>query len=427
LFAAIITFLVCSVAAAQTDLHISGPQTGFPIAVPRLCDEADSKDSASLIPEVIGRNLQFSGLFNVLNQDSYVESPGKCIAPDQVVFSDWSVIGAEGLVRGTIKGRDSKGQLEVEMYLYDVLRQSAVVGKRYYAAPGELRRVADRFSNEVVKFFTGSDGVFGSKLAFVGKTGRFKELFTIELDGTGLRQLTRDRGLVVSPAWGADGESLLYTSYKSREPQLYLLGRNQGGSKQLTRRSGLIIGALFAPDGGSIIASAAVNGVMKLIELDHGGKLIKRLTHSGAIDVSPSFSPDGSKIVFCSNRSGGPQIYVMNRDGSGVRRISFTDSRYCTSPEWSPVDDKIVYVCRNSGNQLYLGRANGRKSVQMTFSGNNEDPVWSPDGRYLAFATDFARANIKNIAIMSVSTGRVKQLTFSKSGYTQPAWSPVLE
>ncbi len=153
---------------------------------------------------------------------------------------------------------------------------------------------------------------------------------------------------------------------------------------------------------------------------------MRRLTPPNrAIDVSPVPSPDGSEVVFCSNRGGGPQIYRMGIDGSNARRISFVTSNYCTSPSWSPVGDKIAFVCRADGNfQLFVSDSDGSNAVQLTSSGSNEDPEFSPDGRYIVFATTSFGGGY-GIALMRIDGTNLKQLAKSRSGDFEPAWGPM--
>ena len=117
----------CAGAEAQTQIHISGPQSGFPIAVPQLCDSGGSADVARKIPEVIGKDLELSAVFKVINPGAFVETPGKCSGAKNVAFSDWSVIGAEWLVKGTITSDGST--FNAELYLFDVPQQTAVLAK----------------------------------------------------------------------------------------------------------------------------------------------------------------------------------------------------------------------------------------------------------------------------------------------------------
>ena len=415
------------VALAQTDIHVSGPAAGFPVALPQICDGGGGAPYNSKIPEIISKNLQVSGLFKVLDPSSFLEAPGKCEAPDKVGFPDWSVIGAEGLVKGSIK-TSANGQILVELYLYDVQQQKAVIGKRYESEGGDYARIAHRFSNEIMRFFTGEKGVFGTRIAYIGKVGRFKELFIMDLDGSNSRQLTRDRGIVLSPSWSPAGDKIMYTSFRTRKPEIYMISPEGGSPKQITSREGMELGSKFTPDARSIISSASSNGNTNIVMFDLRGKIIQNLTNSSGIEVSPSLSPDGGQIAFCSNRSGGPQIYVMDSAGGNAHRISFTNSNYCTSPAWSPKGDKIAFVCRAGGNQLFLSAPDGSQSVQLTFSGNNEDPSWAPDGRSLAFSSDAGRGSARNISILPLlGGGSPKRISVSNVEEGMPSWSPRID
>ena len=418
--------LCCGKAQAQTDIRVSGPQAGFPVAIPKLCNAGEAQEQASLIADVISKDLDLSGYFKIIQSSAYIETEAKCGSPESVAYSDWSIIGAEGLVRGSIHWQSDQDAFVVELYLHDVLRQKPVLGKRYTSSGDKIRGVAHAFANEVMAFFTGSTGIFGTRVAYVSRVGRFKELFVMDLDGENVRELTSDRGLVVSPSWSPDGKTILYTSYKTRQPELYSMSPEGSVARQLTKREGLEIGATFSPDGSQIAVGASSSGVTNIVLFNPSGQMRAKLTNGSGIDVSPSWSPDGSQIAFCSNRAGGPQIYVMNSDGRNPRRLSFTGRPYCTSPSLSPKGDRIAFVCQEGGNNLYVVPANGGNATQLTFAGYNEDPSWSPDGSYLLFSTDFGKGGARNLAIMSLSTSKVKQITFSKSENGQPAWSPAM-
>jgi len=178
---------------------------------------------------------------------------------------------------------------------------------------------------------------------------------------------------------------LLFTSYRTRQPNIYVLDVDGGRTSTITTGPALEIGGTFSPDGSRIVTSLTENRDSDLVEFSTQGQLLRRLTRPNqAIDVSPSFSPDGQKIVFCSDRGGGPQIYTMGWNGEKPQRISFTNSSYCTSPSWSPKGDRIAFVCRGDGGfQLFMANPDGSDPIQVTGGGDNEDPDWSPDGRYL--------------------------------------------
>jgi TolB protein len=289
----------------------------------------------------------------------------------------------------------------------------------------QARFIAHRFANEVMKYYTGEYGPFGSQIAFSSRVGRFKELFVMDMDGSNIRQLTNERGLAISSAWDPSGSKLVYTSYRNRTPDLFIADVATKSSKQLTRTTELEIGAHFLSPS-QLLVSRTEGSDSDILLINSDGSLARRLTPPNrAIDVSPVPSPDGSDVLFCSNRGGGPQIYRMGIGGGNAKRVSFVTSNYCTSPAWSPKGDKIAFVCRADGNfQLFIADANGQNAVQLTSSGSSEDPEFSPDGRYLTFATTYF-GGAYSIGMMRTDGSSIKQLTTSRGGDFEPAWGPL--
>ncbi len=424
---ALLLSLILSVQAyAQTDIYVRGSGKLFPIALPRLCLQGGDPEAPKLVPDTISRDLDISGYFEVLNQNAYIETPGKCGGPESVVYSDWSVIGAEGLVRGVVE--PSPEGLRVKLYLYDVQRQKVVLGKEYTGDSSQVPRMAHRFANEIMKFFTGESGVFGTQIAFSSRIGRFKELFVMDMDGSNMRQLTNEHALAMSPAWNAAGDKLLYTSFRTRVPDLFELDVFSRSARQITKSSNLEVSPHYMPGRDNFILSLSDGNGSSIIVVDRNGMIVKRLTpSSGTIDVSPSLSPDGSQIAFCSNRGGSPQIYVMDTEGGSPRRISFVSSNYCTSPSWSPKGDKLAFVCRSdAGFNMFVSGIDGSNPFQLTSGGDNEDPDWSPDGRYLAFATTYGHRGVFNLAIMRADGSGIREISKSRGGDFDPTWGPLI-
>lgn len=427
LFVAVTTVVYSNTVQAQTDIFVRGSGRLIPISLPNLCLESGQTTAGKDIPATIARNLDLSGYFKIVDSQSYIESTTRCGAPENIAYTDWSILGTEGVVRGKV---NFDGEfVKVQLYLHDVGKQQIVLGKEYQGDVSQISKIAHKFSNEILKFFTGESGPFGTQIAFSSKVGRFKELFVMDMDGSNIRQLTNDRSLSISSSWDPSGKKLVFTSFRGRQPDLFVMDVASRSVKRVTNNNGLDIGAKFTADGNSVIASISPNQNSQLAQLSLDGRITKQLTPaSRGIDVSPEFSPDFSKIVFCSDRAGGPQIYVMGADGSGPKRISFVRSNYCTSPSWSPKGDKLAFVCRGDGGfQIFVSDVDGNNARQLTTGGDNEDPTWSPDGRYIAFSSTQGPGAGTSINLIREDGSNFKEITSSRLGDGEPSWGPFVD
>jgi TolB protein len=415
--------------AAQMRGSIFGPGTrSYPVAVAPLKDLSgpNAEDVATRFADILGRDLTLSGYFKILSRSAYIEKPESSgYTADSINFDNWSVIGALALVKGayTVQGDN----LTLEVRLFDVYQRRQLTGRRYHGSITELRRMANKFADEVIAQFTGERGPFDSRFAFAStRDGKFKEIYVMSPDGGDLQQITRNQTINVSPSWSPDSRQLLYTSYKRRNPDLFLIDLISGRETLLSQRPGLNLGAKMSPDGNRIAVTVEDEGNTDIVVLDRSGKVIRRLTDSWAIDVSPDWSPDGKQIVFCSNRTGSPQIYVMSADGGAARRVTFSGN-YNTSPAWSSKGNLIAYVSRSEGEfNIFTVKVDGSEPRQLTQgAGNNEDPSWGPDGRYMVFSS--SRSGRKKLFITDVTGASQVELTHGGGDDTSPAWSRWLE
>lgn len=417
-------------AAAQVKGTIVGPGSErYPMAVSPLKNLVPSKDGDRIsqgVADVITSDLTLSGWFRVLDRSAYIEDAQKTgYLQGTFDFKDWSVIGAEGLVKGAseINGDD----LVVELRLFDVYRSREIIGKRYTGKAADYRRIAHKFADEIIFQFTGERGPFDSRIAYVSTGGgRFKEIYTAHLDGSDRAQVTSNRSISLFPSWSPDGKLLLYTSYQDGAPAPYLFDPLSRRETKIASM-GKSLGGKWSPDGRTIAIAFERDGNTDLYLLDRTGKVIRRLTNDPGIDVSPTWSPDGTRLAFVSNRGGGPQIYIMDASGQNVRRLTYTGS-YNTSPDWSPKGDKIAYTGRVDGrfHIFTVGIEEGRSQQLTSGTGDNEEPSWSPDGRFLLFTSNRQGGRYR-LYLMQASGENQQRLTGSGGDDTNPSWSARLD
>ena len=408
---------------AQVTGRIVGPgATRLELAVSPLADAGGGKETGERFAEVLSRNLTLSGYFRVLDAKAYLEGPTP-LDVTQINFANWSVIGAKALVKGSVS--QSAGSLVIEARLYDVAQHSQVGGERYSGATDRVPEMARRFADKVMEYLTGEAGPFNSRIAFASRRGgRAKEILTMSVDGYDVSTVTSNRTINLAPSWSPDTSSLLFTSFMDGNPSLYRSDVSGRGVRKISSVRGLNLGGRWSPDGHTIAVSLERGGNSDIFLVNEEGQVLKQLTTGGEIDVSPAWSPDGRQIAFVSARTGTPQVYVMGADGSSPRRVTFQGS-YNTSPCWSPKGDLLAFVGREQGFNVFTLSLKTNQVHQVTSGGNNEDPSFSPDGRYLVFSS--TRVGKPALFLADTSGDHQVQLTKSGGDDTSPSWSLRLQ
>ncbi len=424
-----LSFFLCPVHSfGRIFIDINAPSVQkFKIAIPDFKDLSSQNKRpglASKLPEVISNDLDLSGYFSPMDKEAFLEENEGSISFENIRFRDWSVIGAELLVLGTYTCIGSS--LEVEIRLLDVFSGRQILGKRTLGDLNHYRYLIHRLSNQIIETLTGHAGIFLTKVAFVSNASGHKEIYTCDYDGHNVRQITRDKSIALLPRWSPAGEKLGYTSYKEGGPMFYLKDIASGAVRRLSGKTGLNIGASWSPDSSKIALTLSPKGNPDIFTIDLNGKVMKRLTNYWGIDVSPSFSPDGSRIAFVSNRKGSPQIFVLDlKSGKEERLTCFPEGKgqYNTSPSWSSLN-RIAFVSMNQGHfDIFTMHMDGNRLTKLTENqGNNEDPCWSPDGRYIMFSSD--REGPYRLYIMNANGQNQREITFFDGDHTSPSWAP---
>ena len=180
----------------------------------------------------------------------------------------------------------------------------------------------------------------GSRLAFASTQEGSFEIFTINLDGTDMRNVTQPGGNSdLMPRWSPDGGLLAFTTFPG------------SGRRDLT---GI---AITNPEGTSV----------------------RRLSMTDRMEIEPAWSPDGAQIAFVRVESGRRSICVMNRDGSDWQAVTFGRSN-SFQPTWSPDGSRIAFTTDYTGTwQIFMMDADGQNRVRVTDTGSYEKmPSWSP-------------------------------------------------
>jgi dipeptidyl aminopeptidase/acylaminoacyl peptidase len=184
------------------------------------------------------------------------------------------------------------------------------------------------------------DSQSGSLVAFESDRDGDSEIYVVSDDGSGLRQLTRNKHGDACPTWTPDGQQIVFVS-------------ERGGNWDLYR---------MRPDGSNVV----------------------RLTKTHADEFDPVVSPDGRRIAFESNAPGNWDIFVMSITGGDQTNISRSERRD-QDPTWAPDDSSstgrvaftTVFNRVNSDVAFAFVNAPGRVQTIVDGSTSDLDPNWS--------------------------------------------------
>jgi len=194
-------FIIPGTSQGKIYLDINQARALFPIAIAEfknLDGKEDPLDVSQSMAKIISQDLEFTGLFSILHPDSFLENPQTSgITANEINFQNWSVIGAQGLVKGGFSRQGEK--IIIEARLFDVQQERFLTGRRYIGTEETLRRIGHKFANQIYAALTGEEGIFETKIAFVNDAKGKKEVYLIDYDGYNKKRFSYHGSITLSP------------------------------------------------------------------------------------------------------------------------------------------------------------------------------------------------------------------------------------
>jgi Tol biopolymer transport system component len=214
----------------------------------------------------------------------------------------------------------------------------------------------------------------------------------------------------------------------------------------------------YSADGEQIVFEADAR--IAIVGADGGAAVLQPA--ATARDADPCFSPDGKRIAFTGvNDQGGTDIYIRRLAGGAARmiihdagepawssrgRLAYVQVGHVytadskgrarrlassgVSPDWSPSGRRLALVrpaFDGFVGRMYTVSASGRDLRRVGRSKNTSHPVWSPDGRWLAYYGFDLGVQVKRVGnpaqAKEVATTQISGESGSVVSF-DPAWRP---
>lgn len=196
----------------------------------------------------------------------------------------------------------------------------------------------------------------GSKILFQSRRNGAFDLFVMEADGSGLRQLTDDPDHDYVASWSPDGTEIYFGSWRveagdeARSVHFYVMNADGSGQRRFMRDSPGASGALAPSSDGTrfLFAKKISEDVAEIFVFVRATGEVRQLTFDGVSAGSPSWSPDGARFAYYSDRGDeGSSIIVIDADGSDRRTL--IGEGFNWYPRWSADGGAIIYTAAADG------------------------------------------------------------------------------
>ncbi|MEG4005528.1 hypothetical protein QUA41_08450 [Microcoleus sp. Pol11C1] len=267
--------------------------------------------------------------------------------------SDSSGILGTKLVRNLeVGGYPPKTEISSEFYISSDGQQVAFVKDRNIYKMNADASGMTKLTKSPGEYVSGGSELVWSpdrtKIAFLFGAYPKQQIYTINADGTNIKNLTnnpQNEVYNIKLFWSPDSSHIAYYYNKpgdssGEQQDIYLLDINRGTAKNLTQKSRNYGELSWSPDGKFIAFVAGEFNNQKLYTINADGNQLNQL----ATRLKPSviselaWSPDTQQIAFIFNEIQGykSNLYVINRDGSALTKLTNDQDLNASHPVWQP-------------------------------------------------------------------------------------------
>lgn len=251
------------------------------------------------------------------------------------------------------------------------------------------------------------------------------ELFVMNADGSGKKQITKTANKEIAAKWMNDSKHIAFLSNESGSMQLWTMKDDGTARTRLTDREGDISDFSFSPDERKVLLVADVKYGKRTVDIHpdlpkasgiivndlmykHWDEWVQTVPHPFIADI------EGGKLTNERDILKDEPYESPMKPFGGMEQLA-----------WSPDGKTIAYTCRkktgkeyalSTNSDIYFYDLESGKSVNKTegMMGYDQNPVFSPDGKWLAWESmehDGYESDKSRLFVMDVKTGEKKDIS----------------
>lgn len=245
--------------------------------------------------------------------------------------------------------------------------------------------------------FDGESGVTwtpDNKIVYETQSGENIDIWSMNSDGSSLKQLTVDGEPKSYPAVSMDGRYVVFAGTRSTVPNLWRIDIDGSNPKQLLPTSTPAFFPIVSPDSSSVVFNSAHSGNLVLWTVGIDGGQAKQLTDT--MSLFPAISPDGKWVAFFAYAAAAdskPKIEIVPFSGGPVIRSFEISAGFVPDNHpvlrWTPDGSALTYVDESNGaDNIWSQPVNGgpRKPITNFKSDRIFSFNWSHDSKRIAMS-----------------------------------------
>jgi len=257
-------------------------------------------------------------------------------------------------------------------------------------------------------------------------------VYTIGVDGTGLRKLTDGRQDDAQPQWSADGRFVILTSNATGVHKVHIMAADGTGRRAVSTGPRHDAAPALSPDG-TLVAWASTTELdvnWRDIGIARADGTAGRLITSGpGNDQGPVFISN-TRLVFTrefppktnwrdltpedhATRRASSEIMAVNMDGNGLENLTNNDV-LDSGPSWAEAVQRIYFTSSRGGSEELFSMTVTGSDVRRVMDAAGIQPSVSPDGRHVTYTRIVG--NRSAVYVFDIATAREREVIGAPSG-----------